>query len=79
MNETTLSIGDNFNNSGYSISKLSDIDWLFAYSGTWIKICPGFFEYGQNLPPNKRNVANAPSKTSRSASATRTTTIKPSG
>ena len=48
MNETTLSIGDNFESPGYTISALNDIEWLFEYSGSWIKICPGFFEYGQN-------------------------------
>lgn len=81
MNETTLSIGDNFKSPGYTISALNDIEWLFEYSGSWIKICPGFFEYGQNENPKSSRKATTKKRiqvtTRKLASTTRST--KPNG
>ena len=77
MNETTLSIGDNFNSPSYTISTLSDINWLFEYSGSWIKICPGFFEYGQNESPKSLNKATSRKPTQTTKPATKATTKKP--
>ena len=76
MNETTLSIGDNFESPGYTISALNDIEWLFEYSGSWIKICPGFFEYGQN---ENSKISRKATKTTTRKLASTTRSTKPIG
>ena len=51
MDQTTLSIGDNYDS--YSLLPLnitsvefSRINWVLQYSGTWIRVCPGFYKFG---------------------------------
>ena len=64
MDQTTLSIGDYYDS--YSLLPLntssvefSKINWVLKYSGTWIKVCPGFFKFGPGVGSNNTGSSTA--------------------